>query len=337
MNYNINRKSIIVAIVAMIFGVSAQAQTSDTLGVHVNGGYSSAEDASSNIGTNNRATGNNSFAAGWWCEATGLTSFAMGYGSKATNINSMAIGMYTKSESAYSITIGRGYSGTKPLLNDKNGIMMGYGSNKPTLFITGQNIENRTGKIGIGDMADPQAKLHILGDAHEDVGIIIESKAPAYRKTFIQLRDESHRISVGTNGAMSITAGAKPLNLEGSRVTLTGKVGVNTTNTVNGYALAVDGGIITDEVLILNVEDWPDYVFGQDHQLMSLSDLKAYIDENSHLPEVPSAQDVEVNGVNVVEMQKVLLKKIEELTLYTVEQQRLIEELQAKINQLENQ
>jgi hypothetical protein len=85
------------------------------------------------------------------------------------------------------------------------------------------------------------------------------------------------------------------------------------------------------------VEDWPDYVFGQDHQLMSLNDLKAYIDKNSHLPDVPSAMDVEENGVNVVEMQKVLLKKIEELTLYTVEQQRLIEELQAKINQWENQ
>lgn len=337
MKNNVKINSLVMAIVAMIFGVSVHAQTLDTLGVHVSGGYSSPEGASSNIGTNNRATGNNSFAAGWWCNATGLTSFAMGYASTATNINSMAIGMYTKSESAYSITIGQGYSGTKPLLNDKNGIMMGYGSNLPTLFITGQNVENRTGKIGIGDMTDPQAKLHILGDAHEDVGIIIESKAPAYRKTFIQLRDESHRISVGTGGAMSITAGAKPLSLEGSRVTLTGKVGVNTNNDVPGYAFAVAGGIVTDEVLILNVEDWPDYVFGQDHQLMSLSDLKAYIDENSHLPEVPSAQDVEVNGVNVVEMQKVLLKKIEELTLYTVEQQRLIEELQAKINQLENQ
>lgn len=337
MKYNIRKNSFIMAIVAMVFGVSVQAQNLDTLGVHVSGGYSSPEGASSNIGTNNRATGNNSFAAGWWCNATGLTSFALGYASTATNINSMAIGMYTKSESAYSITIGKGYSGTKPLLNDKNGIMMGYGSNLPTLFITGQNVENRTGKIGIGDMTDPQAKLHILGDAHEDVGIIVESKAPAYRKTFIQLRDESHRISVGTNGAMSITAGTKPLSLEGSRVTFTGKVGVNTNNTVPGYAFAVDGGIVTDEVLILDVEDWPDYVFGQNHRLMPLGELKAFINKNSHLPEIPSAQEVEENGVNVAEMQKLLLKKIEELTLYTVEQQRLIEELQEKIGRFENQ
>ena len=69
---------------------------------------------------------------------------------------------------------------------------------------------------------------------------------------------------------------------------------------------------------------------------MSLGELKAFINKHSHLPEIPSAQEVEENGVNVVEMQKLLLKKIEELTLYTVEQQRLIEELQEKIDRLEN-
>ena len=335
----IKNNSFIMAVVAIVLGTSIQvmAQETDTIGVHAIGGYSSAEAASSNIGRNNRATGNNSFAAGWWCNASGLTSFAMGYASTAEGLNSMALGMYTKSQSAYSITIGQGYSGQKPLVNDKQGIMMGYGSNLPTLFITGQNIENRTGKVGIGDMTDPQAKLHILGDVMEDVGIILESKQPAYRSAFIQLKDENHRLSVGTTGAMSLTSGNKPLNIEGSKVTLSGKVGVNTVNNVNGYALAVDGGIITDQVLILNVEDWPDYVFDKNHTLMSLNDLKAYINENSHLPDVPSAQEVEENGVDVVEMQKILLKKIEELTLYTVEQQRLIDELQEKVNRLENQ
>ena len=331
-------RNLIMVIIAIILGMSIQvkAQETDTIGIHVSGGYSSAEAASSNIGRNNRATGNNSFATGWWYNATGLTSFALGYGSTASNINTMALGMYTKSQSAYSITIGRGYSESKPLLNDKDGIMFGYGSNLPTLFITGQNTDNRTGKVGIGDMTDPQAKLHILGDTYDDVGIILESKQPEHRSAFIQFKDENHKLSVNPNGAMTLTAGTKPLNLEGSRITLTGKVGINTTNTVAGYAFAVDGGIITDEVLILDVEDWPDYDFGQDHDLMSLGELKAFINKHSHLPEIPSAQEVEENGVNVVEMQKLLLKKIEELTLYTVEQQRLIEELQEKIDRLEN-
>ena len=118
---------------------------------------------------------------------------------------------------------------------------------------------------------------------------------------------------------------------------MTGKVGINTVNTNTGYALAVSGGILTDQVLIRDVSDWPDYVFGKGHALMSINNVKAFIDKNHHLPDVPSAKEVEENGVNVAEMQKVLLKKIEELTLYTIEQQHLIEELQKKIERLENQ
>ena len=335
MTNNINRKSIIMAIVAMVFGVSVQAQNLDTLGIHVFGGFSSDDLKSSNIGYNNQARGYNSFASGYGCEATGHTSTAIGRNSKAIGHYSVALGNFVQATQNYGIVIGSGASESFPLVNETNGIMLGTNSEHPTLVLTAGDYI-RTGKVGIGKR-NPQAKLHIRSNFDEDAGIILEPGQTQTNGAFIQFRDESHRISVGTSGAMSITAGAKPLSLEGSRVTLTGKVGVNTNNTVPGYAFAVAGGIITDEVLILNVEDWPDYVFGQDHQLMSLSDLKAYIDKNSHLPDVPSAMDVEENGVNVVEMQKVLLKKIEELTLYTVEQQRLIEELQAKINQLENQ
>lgn len=335
MKNNIKIKSFVMAIVAMVFGVSVQAQNLDTLGIHVFGGFSSDDLKSSNIGYNNQARGYNSFASGYGCEATGHTSTAIGRNSKAIGHYSVALGNFVQATQNYGIVIGSGASESFPLVNETNGIMLGTNSEHPTLVLTAGDYI-RTGKVGIGKR-DPQAKLHIRSNFDEDAGIILEPGQMQTNGAFIQFRDESHRISVGTSGAMSITAGAKPLSLEGSRVTLTGKVGVNTNNTVPGYAFAVAGGIITDEVLILNVEDWPDYVFGQDHQLMSLSDLKAYIDKNSHLPEVPSAMDVEENGVNVVEMQKVLLKKIEELTLYTVEQQRLIEELQAKINQLENQ
>ena len=335
MTNNINKKNIIVAIVAMFFGVSVQAQTSDTLGVHVNGGYSSNELNSSNIGYNNQARGSNSFASGYGCEATGHTSTAIGREAKAIGHYSVALGNFVQATQNYGIVIGSGASGSFPLVNETNGIMMGTNSEHPTLVLTAGDYI-RTGQVGIGKR-DPQAKLHIRSNFDEDAGIILEPGQLQTNGAFIQFRDENHKISVGTNGAMSITAGAKPLSLEGSRVTLTGKVGVNTNNTVNGYAFAVDGGIVTDEVLILDVEDWPDYVFGQNHTLMPLGELKAYINKNSHLPEIPSAQEVEGNGVNVAEMQKLLLKKIEELTLYTVEQQRLIEELQEKIDRLENQ
>ena len=335
MKYNIRKNSFITAIVAMIFGMSVQANAQDTIGIHVLGGYSSESLRSSNIGQNNQARGYNSFASGYGCEATGHTSTAIGVEAKAIGHYSVALGKYVQATQNNGIVIGSGPSGSFPLVNETNGIMMGTNSQYPTLVLTAGDYI-RTGKVGIGKL-DPQAKLHIRSNFDEDAGIILEPGQLQTNGAFIQFRDENHKISVGTNGAMNITAGAKPLNLEGSKITLTGKVGVNTNNTVNGYAFAVDGGIVTDEVLILDVEDWPDYVFGQNHRLMPLGELKAFINKNSHLPEIPSAQEVEENGVNVAEMQKLLLKKIEELTLYTVEQQRLIEELQEKIERLENQ
>ncbi|WP_136439983.1 hypothetical protein [Pacificoceanicola onchidii] len=71
--------------------------------------------------------------------------------------------------------------------------------------------------------------------------------------------------------------------------------------------------------------DVPDYVFGEDYALRPLSDVQAFIEDNSHLPEVPSAAEIEANGLDMTQMQMTLLKKVEELTLYTLEQQALIE------------
>ena len=339
MNYNIKKINLMMAFIMML-GMGVQAQ--DTIGIHVFGGYSSEALKSSNIGYNNQARGYNSFASGYGCEATGHTSTAMGVEAKATGAYSVALGKYVQATQNNGIVIGSGGSGSFPLVNETNGIMMGTNSQHPTLILTAGDYI-RTGKVGIGK-SNPQAKLHILSSVDEDAGIILEPGQLQTGNSFIQLRDENHKLFVGTNGAMSLTAGAKPLNLEGSKVTLTGnkvildgKVGINTTSTVTGYSLSVDGGIITDEVLIRNVEDWPDYVFGENHVVMPLGELQHYYNENRHLPEIPSAQEVEEQGVNVADMQKLLLKKIEELTLYTVEQQRLIEELQAKIDRLENQ
>ena len=68
----------------------------------------------------------------------------------------------------------------------------------------------------------------------------------------------------------------------------------------------------------------PDYVFADDYALRPLADVQAFIDANSHLPDVPSEADIKANGVDMTQMQMVLLKKVEELTLYTLEQDRII-------------
>lgn len=78
----------------------------------------------------------------------------------------------------------------------------------------------------------------------------------------------------------------------------------------------------------------PDYVFADDYKLRSLSEVETFIDENSHLPEVPSAAHVAENGMDLTEMNNVMLKKIEELTLYLIEQDKKISALQKQNEQL---
>jgi hypothetical protein len=75
----------------------------------------------------------------------------------------------------------------------------------------------------------------------------------------------------------------------------------------------------------------PDYVFEKDYKLRSLKEVEAYITNNRHLPEVPSAESIENKGANLVDMNLTLLKKVEELTLYVIQQQKEIEALKEKI------
>jgi hypothetical protein len=97
-----------------------------------------------------------------------------------------------------------------------------------------------------------------------------------------------------------------------------GRVGIGTTTP--DAKLTVAGDISSREVRVtVNAGTGPDYVFEKDYDLLPLSELEAYITQNKHLPEVPSAKQMEAEGLNLKEMNLVLLKKVEELTLYLIE------------------
>ncbi|MEO0727593.1 MAG: hypothetical protein AAFZ63_23825 [Bacteroidota bacterium] len=102
------------------------------------------------------------------------------------------------------------------------------------------------------------------------------------------------------------------------------------------FRLAVDGDIKARRVKV-TAEDWPDYVFEAGYELRDLQTLQAYLDQHGHLPEVPSKAEAEQNGVYVNDMQVVLLRKVEELTLYTIDQQEQIQQLQEQIKTLMDQ
>lgn len=102
--------------------------------------------------------------------------------------------------------------------------------------------------------------------------------------------------------------------------------------TANRAELHVNGEVFTRKVKVTQ-SNWPDYVFEPHYQLPSLYEVEAYILKYKHLPQVPSAATIEKEGLDVGEGQAVLLRKIEELTLYSIQQQKQIDEL-AKQNQL---
>ena len=101
------------------------------------------------------------------------------------------------------------------------------------------------------------------------------------------------------------------------------------------FALDQNGNLSLLGNLTVNVggtpSSFPDYVFDADYDLMPLNEVEQFIALNGHLPRVPSAADVAENGINVSALQITLLEKVEELTLYTLAQQKHIDELNAKL------
>ncbi len=124
----------------------------------------------------------------------------------------------------------------------------------------------------------------------------------------------------------------------------TGKVGIGTTFSgalpadASQFRLFVKDGIRTEKVKVdLATTGWGDYVFESSYQLRPLAELAAFIQKHKHLPEVPSEQELEEKGLNLAEMHKIQMVKIEELTLYLLEQQKQIEALQNEIKELKEQ
>jgi len=99
--------------------------------------------------------------------------------------------------------------------------------------------------------------------------------------------------------------------------------------------LDVNGTIRAQEVKI-EATGWPDFVFTKDYRLPSLSDVEKHIKDNGTLPNIPSEQEVKENGIAMGDMQAKLLQKIEELTLYIIEQNKTIESLKEDIKELQN-
>ncbi len=294
-----------------------------TLGVSVNVGQLKAQDKLSGCdlcgptsgNTVNSANGAYSATIGFGNTTSGTASLAVGKYAKTSAGTSFALGSFVRASATNAFVIGSGINETTSnmLTNTaSNTLMIGFNSKKPTVFIGASLGGETTGKVGIGNVTVPKAKLHIESDSGEDAGIILKPKDKNENRSFLELYDESNVISVSKNDGMV---------LQGDNITLNGKIGINMKNDLTGmdYGIAVSGGVLTDEVFVREVSEWHDDVFKDNYDLMSLSDLDKYIKDNGHLPEMPSEEDVLSHGYSMVEIQSLLVKKIEELTLYVIE------------------
>lgn len=396
------------------------------------------------IGNKTTAGGNNSLSGGYGSKAIGSNSLAFGYNSSAsgstttaigntaitTSTGSMALGNYVKAAASYTYVFGSGTTASYPLTNSTPySIAFGVNSNIPTMLITKSTNNNFTGKVAVGPVSIPSAKLHVKSDNNEDANVLIDVTNKNSNNARISLFDNNHFIKVDKSADMEIHAengalkmegahycfgnakeekarlytsdiptfyinayrngiyetkedeGAsyairfdntgmtfrtavekrdgnpkninwnnamcllndgrigigsettylknsndmalaihapQTINVESEKVRLSGKIGINTDNDVNGYALAVNGGIISNKVYVKEVNLWPDHVFADDYTLMELKDLKQYLTDNRHLPGLPSEKEVLENGYDMGEMQSVMLLKIEELTRYVL-------------------
>lgn len=101
----------------------------------------------------------------------------------------------------------------------------------------------------------------------------------------------------------------------------------------NKYKLFVAGGVLSEDYGISPKSTWSDFVFNTDYALKTIPEVEEFISENNHLPDVPSAKQVAEDGYSQHDMNKILLQKIEELTLYTIQQQKEIEALKTQLQE----
>ena len=169
------------------------------------------------------------------------------------------------------------------------------------------------------------------GDANWRIGM---SQSPGFTTSMATSHVQylTYFTGPGQGFAVGVNGGQSSFEITGSNhnAFFRGNVGIGTISP--DAKLAVSGQVHSQEVKVSVTVPGPDYVFEKSYNLPTLEEIKTYIDQNKHLPEVPSAAEMEKNGVKLGEMNMLLLKKVEELTLYVIEANRKIKAQDERID-----
>ncbi len=209
---------------------------------------------------------------------------------------------------------------------------------------SGRVVIKQSGNVGIGT-TDPVYKLDVSGDIQANSGWVrVVGAGGLYFESYgggFHMSDGSWIRTYGnknfyhntgimrTDGELRVGPGGNRL-----RVASNGNVGIGTTDP-GVYKLAVNGNVRAKKVVVES--GWSDFVFEPGYELPTLSEVEAHIAAKGHLQDIPSAAEVAEHGISLGEMDAKLLQKIEELMLYTIAQQRTIEEQAIIVRQLKEE
>jgi hypothetical protein len=247
-------------------------------------------------------------------------------------------------------------------LSNNSAVHFKFASSYPLTDNVGTTIMSlRNNSVGIGttsatDLLDVNGNLRVRGDmifGNTGVNVIANlngrfqpSPSPGdYKivngfssKLYFSSVDGSLNYDTSPSGnASTISSSTKRLYIyNDGRVAIGAGAGSSSFQVPVGYLLGVKGKIICEEINVKAYSlGWPDYVFSKDYRLKSLSEIENYITHNHHLPNMPSAKELEVNGsIPLAELLTKQQEKIEELTLYLIEQDKNLKAIQQELKSL---
>jgi hypothetical protein len=193
-----------------------------------------------------------------------------------------------------------------------------YSDNNNGGFIVRTNganrmIVNNVGNVGIGT-ATPGSTLHVQGRGlFRGAGEVITVDGTSNPNIGFYNNGAFRSFISQTPNSLVVGVNGGPLQLDAPQVAIGAVVAA-----ASGYRLTVAGKAICEELKVQLQGAWPDYVFQDNYGLMPLADLKNYISANNHLPNIPAAATMQKEGLEVGEMQRKMMEKIEELTLYVI-------------------
>ena len=224
--------------------------------------------------------------------------------------------------------------------SDDRFCILSDGSNKGLIIATNGNVGIDSvssaapfatltvdGTIGFPTVSTPAMYIYPSGTVNAEKRLIVHS--PAHPEWGMYYADVGDRFSFKSDA--TDTTPSLVIDLDGNWVAIA------TDTPKPGYELSVNGQIVCEELLVQNSANWPDYVFADDYPLRPLEEVESHVRENRHLPGIPAAGEVAKDGISIGSMQKQMMEKIEELTLYLIEQNKRLQAQDERIRQLESQ